>query len=72
MSYRYFIAVNNPVVQTLELLEYPDYYKGCIGIYDAWVNELLKQGVTPPMYDEEENNLTKKMDKLHRAEPVKR
>ena len=60
MSYRYFVAVNNPIVQKLELLEYPDYYKGCIGIYDAWVNELQKQGITPPMYHEKKNNLTQK------------
>lgn len=60
MSYRYFVAVNNPIVQKMELLEYPDYYKGCIGIYDAWAKELLGQGVKPPMYDEKKNNLTKK------------
>ena len=63
ISYRYFIAVNNPIVQKLELLEYPDYYKGCIGIYDAWVKELLGQGVTPPMYHEKKNNLSKKFKK---------
>lgn len=60
MSYRYFVAVNNPIVQKIELLEYPEYYKGCIGIYDAWVEELLRQKITPPMYHEKENNLTKK------------
>lgn len=63
MSYRYFIAVNNSVVQDLELLEYPEYYKGCFGIYDDWVEELGKQGITPPMYDEKKNNLTKKYEK---------
>lgn len=63
MSYRYFVAVNNPIVQKLELLEYPDYYKGCIGIYDAWVKELLEQGITPPMYHEKKNNLTMKYEK---------
>lgn len=63
MSYRYFVAVNNPIVQRLELLEYPEYYKGCIGIYDAWVGELLHQRITPPMYDEKKNNLTKKCEK---------
>lgn len=63
MSYRYFIAVNNPIVQDLELLEYPDYYKGCFRIYDDWVDELLRQEITPPMYDEKENNLTKKYEK---------
>lgn len=59
MSYRYFIAVNNPVVQELELLEYQDYYKGTIGIYDAWLEELRDQKIEPPMYSEE-NDLTKK------------
>ena len=63
MSYRYFVAVNNPIVQKLELLEYPEYYKGCIRIYDAWVEELLRQKITPPMYDEKKNNLTKKCEK---------
>lgn len=62
MSYRYFIAMNNPVVQKLELLEYPDFYKGCFDIYDAWVRELTEQGIIPPMYDESSNNLTKKRE----------
>lgn len=60
MSYRYFIAVNNPIVQKLELLEYPDYYKGCISIYEPWVKELLKQNIVPPMYDKKHNNLVTK------------
>jgi len=63
MSYRYFVAVNNPIVQKIELLEYPEYYKGCIGIYDAWVEELLRQGITPPMYHKKKNKLTKKYEK---------
>ena len=63
MSYRYFIAVNNSVVQDLELLEYPEYYKGCFGIYDDWVEELGKQGITPPMFDVMKNNLTKNSEK---------
>lgn len=63
LSYRYFVAVNNPIVQRLELLEYPEYYKGCIGIYDAWVGELLRQEITPPMYHEKKNNLIKKYEK---------
>ena len=61
MSYRYFIAMNNPVVQKLELLEYPEFYKGCFEIYEAWVDVLERQGVTPPMYDKERNNLVKKI-----------
>ena len=62
MSYRYFIAMNNPIVQELELLEYLDFYKGCFDIYDAWVKELREQGITPPMYDADTNNLSKKKE----------
>lgn len=36
MAYRYFIAVNNPVVQDLELKPYKDFYKGCYDIYPDW------------------------------------
>ena len=60
MSYRYFIAMNNPIVQELELLEYSDFYQGCFDIYDIWVKEMENQKVLPPMYDEDKNNLTKK------------
>ena len=67
MSYRYFIAMNNPVVQKLELIEYHDYYKGCFDIYDTWVEELKSQNITPPMYDENSNNLTKKLEEKQRC-----
>lgn len=40
MAYRYFIAVNNPIVQKLELLPYEDYYQGCFKIYKKWSKEL--------------------------------
>ena len=63
MSYRYFIAVNNPIVQKLELLEYPDYYKGCFSIYSDWVTELNTQNVTVPMYDADKNDLVDKLNK---------
>lgn len=36
MAYRYFLAVNNPVVQQEELLKFKDYYQGIIRIYDKW------------------------------------
>jgi len=63
MSYRYFIAMNNPVVQEIELLEYPDFYKGCIQIYQKWVNHMeTKEKVKPPMYDKDSNNLIKKLE----------
>ena len=36
MAYRYFIAVNNPVVQKLELIPYKPYYNGCFTIFEEW------------------------------------
>ena len=45
MAYRYFIAVNNPIVQKVELLPYKDYYQGCIAIYDKWSKTLGKDKV---------------------------
>jgi len=69
MSYRYFLAMNNPVIQELELLAYPDYYKGCIGIYDEWTKHMVeKEKTTPPMYDPENNNLTKKLEEVDAKE----
>lgn len=40
MAYRYFIAVNNPVVQKKELYPYQDYYRGCFRIYEKWSEAL--------------------------------
>lgn len=54
MAYRYFIAVNNPIIQENELLKYPEYYKGCIGIYEKWAKELKKKKVNIPIPMEEE------------------
>ena len=36
MAYRYFIAVNNPVVQKFELIPYQDYYQGLIKLFPKW------------------------------------
>lgn len=55
MSYRYFIAVNNPIVRKLELCDYSDYYKGCYSIYDSWVELLKGKEVKIPMYDEKKH-----------------
>jgi len=35
-GYRYFIAMNNPVVQKYELLKEADYYCGCLRLYEKW------------------------------------
>lgn len=49
MSYRYFIAVNNPHIQEKELLPYREHYKGIFSIYDDWSKELGEENV--PMND---------------------
>lgn len=40
MAYRYFIAVNNPVVQEIELEPYKDAYRGCYEIYSKWESKM--------------------------------
>lgn len=37
-SYRFFIAVNNPVVQENELFPYADYYKGIFNLSERWID----------------------------------
>lgn len=37
-GYRYFIAMNNPVLQQNELFKEYTYYRGCWKIYDEWIN----------------------------------
>lgn len=58
MAYRYFIAVNNPDVQKLELVPYKNFYKGCFDIYDTWKTVLEKQNIEIPMKD---SNLIEKI-----------
>ena len=38
-AYRFFIAVNNPVVQEQELLPYANYYQGCFKLCEMWTKE---------------------------------
>lgn len=40
MAYRFFIAVNNPVVQELELKPFKAYYKGIYKLYPEWAKKL--------------------------------
>ena len=49
MAYRYFIAVNNPIVQKYELIPYKDYYQGCYKLYEKWSRELGEDKI--PMAD---------------------
>ena len=48
MAFRYFIAVNNPVVQELELKPYKDYYQGIYEIYPQWSKNIPKEKI--PMW----------------------
>ena len=43
MAYRYFIAVNNPVVQKFELIPYQDYYQGLIKLFPKWAAKNKKR-----------------------------
>ena len=58
MAYRYFIAVNNPVVQQLELDPYEEYYHGLVGINTEWSKKmgenmpLKRKAWNPNMRDE--------------------
>lgn len=40
MAYRFFIAVNNPLVQELELKPFKEYYKGIYKLYPEWAKKL--------------------------------
>jgi len=40
MAYRFFIAVNNPVVQELELRPFKEYYKGIYRLYPEWAKKM--------------------------------
>ena len=48
-AYRFFIAVNNPVVQKFELLPYANYYQGCFELSEMWTKEWRKAGRAIPL-----------------------
>lgn len=48
-GYRYFIAMNNPIVQKYELLKEADYYCGCIRLYEKWLKYRRKCNKEIPM-----------------------
>lgn len=39
-AYRFFLAVNNPVVQMAELIPFSDYYNGCFVLAKKWQKEM--------------------------------
>lgn len=48
-GYRYFIAMNNPVVQAYELLEEAEFYRGCLCLYEKWYQYRKEYGKEIPM-----------------------
>lgn len=48
-AYRFFLAVNNPVVQETELLPYRDYYKGIFFLSKEWTKLYKKENTPIPM-----------------------
>ena len=66
MAYRYFIAVNNPVVQKLELKPYEAFYQGIYKVYDEWA-EVVGDDMPLPYSElkpqDEDKNKTMKRDK---------
>lgn len=45
MAYRFYLAVNNPVVQREELFVWPEYYLGCYELYRAWTDYRKELGL---------------------------
>ncbi len=52
MSYRFFLAVNNPVLQEEELFPYANYYLGCLKLYRKWKQYKKANGLKIPMDNE--------------------
>lgn len=48
-AYRFFIAVNNPIVQKFELLPYANHYRGCFELSEMWTKEWRKEGRPIPL-----------------------
>lgn len=48
-SYRFFLAVNNPIVQEQELLPYSDFYRGIYGLSERWVEDHNRRKIPIPI-----------------------
>jgi hypothetical protein len=45
----FFIAVNNPVVQELELLPYANFYQGCYKLSEMWTKKWRAENRVVPL-----------------------
>lgn len=50
-AYRFFLAMNHPEVQSIDLIPYATYYRGCFLLYEKWLNYRMGCG----KYDEKDN-----------------
>lgn len=48
-SYRFFLAVNNPVVQEHELLPFSEFYRGTYVLSQRWIDDHRKKNISIPM-----------------------
>ena len=49
LDYRFFIIVNNPVVQKNEIVPFKDFYRGTYKLYDKWYNYKKARGIKIPL-----------------------
>ncbi len=48
-SYRFFLAVNNPIVQEQELLPYSDFYRGIYALSRRWIEDHRSRKIPIPI-----------------------
>lgn len=51
MTYRFFIIVNNPVVQERELIPFSTYYRGTYYLYNRWHKYETQRELAMPLYE---------------------
>lgn len=58
-SYRFFLAMNNPILQSEEIIPEAEYYKGSIKLFKKWISYKKKNGLPVVL---EEHRLDKAWD----------
>jgi len=49
MAYRFFLALNNPILQKEEIFPYANYYLGCLKLYKQWKLYRKENGLEIPL-----------------------
>lgn len=71
-GYRYFIAMNNPVIQEMELFPFRDYYNGCFSIYERWKEHRCKNKSLSEIMPLESFDLLSRWEIYKRRNRIKR